>query len=105
MIRKMLFATAAFTLAQTAAFAADQVLEFDRDRLDDPAYVEALYAEIETAAAAVCKKELIGSPLYISMMRSCVSDTVAASVKKIDSTALTAYAEGEARPARLASSQ
>ncbi len=105
MIRKMLFATAAFTLAQTAAFAADKVVEFDRDRLEDPAYVEALYAEIETAAVAVCKKELIGNPLYISMLRSCIEDTVTESVKKIDSATLTAYAEGGARPARLASNQ
>ena len=105
MIRKMLFATAAFTLIQTTAFAADKVVEFDRDRLGDPAYVEALYAEIETAAAAVCKKELLGSPLYHSTMRSCIETTVADSVKKIDSEALTAYADGETAPERLASSQ
>ena len=105
MIRKTLFATAAFTLVQSAAFAADKVVEFDRDRLEDPVYVEALYVEIETAAAAVCKKELLGSHLYLSMLRSCIETTVADSVKKIDSATLTAYADGEAAPERLASSQ
>lgn len=103
MIRKMLFATAAFTLTQTAAFAADPVVQFDRARLDDPAYVEALYVELETAATSVCKKELIGSPLYLSKLRSCIEATMAESVKKIASPALTAYAEGEAGLTKLAS--
>ena len=105
MIRKTIFATAAFAVSQTAAFATETVVQFDRDRLDDVAYVEALYAELEDAATAVCKKELLGSPLYLSMLRSCIETTLEESVKKIASPTLTAYADDEAPPVRMASKQ
>lgn len=105
MIRKMLFATAAFTLTQTAAFAAEKVVEFDRDRLDDAAYVEALYAELEDAAKAVCRDALSGSGVDLGAYASCVEDTLADSVKEVASPMLTAYAEDAAEPAQLASTQ
>ncbi len=94
MIRTFALAASVFTLAQTAAFAADKVVEFDRARLDDAAYVEALYDELEAAAKSVCKKELAGSPIYFSVMKSCVETTLAESVEKIGAPLLTAYVEG-----------
>ncbi len=105
MIRKMFFATAAFTLAQTAAFAGEKVVEFDRDRLNDAAYVEALYAELEDAAKAVCRDALSGAGIDLGAYSSCVEDTLADSVKQVASPMMTAYAGDEAAPAQLASAE
>lgn len=94
MIRTLLFATAANTFINLPAFAADQVVAFDRERLDDPAYVEALYADIEAMARKVCKKELRGSALYHSEMDYCVRRSVADAVEQIGHPMMTTYAEG-----------
>jgi UrcA family protein len=105
MVRISFFALAAFAMAQTAASAAEKVVEVDRTRLADPAYVEALYVEIESAARSVCKKDLAGSPLYMPQLRACVAKTVKDAVKQVDAPMLTAYADGEALPERLAANQ
>ena len=85
MIRKTIFAAAILAGAASPALAADLEVEYDRARLSEPAYVEALKAEIKDAAYSVCKQELIGSPLFLSKMRTCVRKTTAESVKKVAS--------------------
>ena len=94
MIRTLFFATAALTIGAGAAIAAEKTVTLDRERLGDPAYVEALYAEIETTARAVCKTELRGSPLYHSGMDYCVARSIEDAVEQVDHPTLTAYAEG-----------
>ena len=105
MIRTIAFAASVFTILQSSAFAAGVQVEFDRARLNDPAYVEALYAELETAARSVCKKELAGSPLYLAQMKSCVEATLADSVEKVGAPMLTAYADGEELPVQVAATE
>ncbi|WP_428407535.1 UrcA family protein [Hyphococcus sp.] len=94
MIRTLALAASVFTIAQSSAFAADMVVEFDRARLDDAAYVESLYDELEAAAKSVCKQELAGSPIYFSVMKTCVETTLAESIEKIGAPLLTAFADG-----------
>lgn len=93
MIRTLFFATAALTLSAGPALA-EQVIELDRSRLDDPAYVEALYAEIETTARAVCKADLRGSPFYHTHMDYCIKRSIADAVEQVGHPMMTAYAEG-----------
>lgn len=94
MIRTLAIAASVFAVAQATASAAEMVVEYDRTRLNDAAYVEELYAELESAAKSVCKKELAGSPIIVSTMRSCIETTLAESVEKIGAPLLTAYADG-----------
>ena len=103
MIRTLTLAASLFAAVQASAFAAEATLEVDTDRLGDAAYVEALYAELETTATEVCKKELAGSALAFYLVRSCVSATIAENVEKIGAPLLTAYANGEPEPQQLAS--
>ena len=95
MIRTLAFAASVFAVAQSSAFAAEQEVEFDRARLDDPAYVESLYAELKSAAKSVCKRDLAGAPIYFAQMKACVEATMADSIEKIGAPLLTAYANGE----------
>lgn len=94
MIRTLFFATAAISGISTAALAGGKEVQFDRASLNEPAYVEALYAEIEQAAREVCKSELLGSPYYHSKVRSCIKASLARALADVDSPLLTAFAEG-----------
>jgi UrcA family protein len=94
MIRTMFFATAAILASSSIASAAGKAVDFDRAKLGDPAYIEALYAEIELAAVEVCKAELRGSPFYHSKVRNCVKVSMARAVAEIDAPMLTALADG-----------
>lgn len=105
MIRTIALTASIFALAESPAIAADMQVQFDRDRLGDPAYVEALYAELETAAEAVCKEIVSTSPLYIYELKGCVEGTLASAVKEVGAPMLTAYAAGEPLPAQLAASE
>ncbi len=97
MFRKVYFALAASAIA-FPALAAEKAIEYDTARLDDPAYVAALYEEIETAAHEVCREELRYSTDRHYMMNSCVEDAIAEAVAEVGSPMLTAAAEdpGEA---------
>ncbi|WP_425410742.1 UrcA family protein [Hyphococcus sp.] len=103
MIRTLFFATAAFSFSLGAASAAEKMLNVDRDRLADPVYIETLYAEIESAALEVCKKDLRGAPFYRSRMVSCIKFTVKNAVKQVDDPAFTTFAEGASEIGRIAS--
>ena len=94
MIRTIFFATAAFGMSFSAANAAGKEVEFDRDDLDDPAYVEALYTEIGLAAREVCKEEFRGSPHFNARVRHCIKVSMARAVADIDAPMLTALADG-----------
>ncbi|MBB5517803.1 UrcA family protein [Amphiplicatus metriothermophilus] len=102
MIRTSFFAIAAITALSSSALA-DVRVRFDRDALDDPAEVAALYERIEEAARKVCREARRDGVLGHYTLRGCVKDKIAEGVAAVDSPALTAYAEGsDAERRRLA---
>ncbi|GAB4531163.1 MAG: hypothetical protein Kow00133_19800 [Amphiplicatus sp.] len=105
MIRTSLFAIAAICAVSPSAFA-DVTVRFDRDALDDPAEVAALYERIEEAAHEVCRQARRDGVLGHYTMRGCIKDKIAEGVAAVGSPALTAYAEGsDEERRRLAAAQ
>lgn len=102
MIRTTFFALAAISAFAQPAFAADQVVAYDRTALSDTAEVESLYARLETAAIKACQADLSGDPLAFYKMDACVEDTVARAIAEIDSPELTAYAGAAPSESRVA---
>ncbi|WP_375201516.1 UrcA family protein [Hyphococcus sp.] len=98
MIRTLAIAAAVFTVAQAPAFAREIVVEFETARLEDPAYLEAVKADINAAAAKVCKAEYAGSPLFSTQLRACVEETSADAIAEMTSK----IAAAEAAPTQIA---
>jgi UrcA family protein len=99
MTRKLIFAAAAFAGAATftvgLAQAGEITVTVKRPALEDPAYVEALYDEVRSAAIKACREELQGSIIAFYAMNECVGETVESAIAEIGAPMLTAYANGE----------
>lgn len=76
------------------AMSAERVA-FDRAQLDDPAYVAALYAQIEVAAKTECAKAISSTLYYQQRFVDCVDEAVEAAIAEIDAPALTALAAAD----------
>ncbi|MCB2098467.1 MAG: UrcA family protein [Parvularculaceae bacterium] len=98
MTRTWIFATAAMSLINLQAIAAEKMVEFDRAALEDPNEVAALYGDIEKAAKQACREEY-ASPYYQSgSLKACQREAVARAVADVGSPMLTQYAdESEAK--------
>jgi len=92
MTRLTIIATAAF-LASTGPSLAGEVVEYDRAKLDNPAYVEALREEIESAAEKECRTLFRGDMFRHFRIRSCIRDSVAVAMAELDAAKQTRFAE------------
>lgn len=104
MFRQTAIAFAAlFALLPAApASAGEARVAYDRAALADPAYAAQVYAEIERAARALCRKELASRPYGHYQLDRCVREAVDRAVAASDSPALAAAARRERARARLA---
>lgn len=72
---------------------ADEVVEFDRAQLDDPAYMEQVREKIELAAKKECKSIYRGDWFAEFRTRACIRDTVASAMAELENAQQTRLAD------------
>ncbi len=92
MTRRTIIATAAFFVLSGPALA-DEVVEYDRAQLDDPAYLEQVREKIELAAKKECKSIYRGDWFADFRTRACIRDTVAVAMAELEDTQRTRLAD------------
>lgn len=91
MFRTSVFALAAIAALSTPAAAGGVTVRYNPAQLEDPAKVEALYAEIEAAALKVCRQDLLSSDFGRYRLKDCVEYSISRAVQDVGSPALSAY--------------
>lgn len=79
--------------AGTFAESPERVVKLDRSKLDDQAYVRALYAQIETAAGDVCQEQFGNTADSIFMTKKCKKISVNRALRDVGAPAMRDYAQ------------
>ena len=104
MTRLILIATITFftyanpSLAAKEARAASTEIEFERSKLDDPEYIDALYDAIEYVARVNCETLYEGEYNASRRIARCTQDSVARAIEEINAPLLTAHAKNAQAP-------
>jgi len=102
MIRKLSFASAAI-FCMSPAFAGDEIVSFDHQKLGDPAYMQELNGKVRSAAKKACEKELKGTMLRHYALKTCIKDTMDDAKSAIEAKRLAALSDEAESGEKLAS--